>query len=93
MLPLDDAVGLSPHLSRLKARYDAGQVAVVQGVGYPNPNRSHFRAMDIWQTAVPERIEPTGWLGRYLQACACGTESSLKGSRWGRRCRSRSGPS
>ncbi len=79
VLRLDDAVGLSPHLPRLKARYDAGQVAVVQGVGYPNPNRSHFRAMDIWQTAVPERIEQTGWLGRYLQACACGTQNQLEG--------------
>ena len=76
--PLDGYVGLSPFLKQLKARYDAGQVAVVQGVGYPNPNRSHFRAMDIWQTAVPERIEPTGWLGRYLQACSCGMESHLE---------------
>lgn len=79
VLPLNDTVGLSPALPLLKARYDAGQVAVVQGVGYPNPNRSHFRAMDIWQTAVPERIEPTGWLGRYLQACACGTDKQLEG--------------
>jgi uncharacterized protein (DUF1501 family) len=79
VLPLSDTVGLSPALARLKARYDAGQVAVVQGVGYPNPNRSHFRAMDIWQTAVPERIEPTGWLGRYLQACSCGTDKQLEG--------------
>jgi uncharacterized protein (DUF1501 family) len=79
VLHLDDRVGLSPALSLLKARYDAGQVAVVQGVGYPNPNRSHFRAMDIWQTAVPDRIEPTGWLGRYLQACACGSDRQLEG--------------
>jgi uncharacterized protein (DUF1501 family) len=79
VLPLNEAVGLSPHLTRLKARYDAGQVAVVQGVGYPNPNRSHFRAMDIWQTAVPDRIEQSGWLGRYLQACACGTDKQLEG--------------
>src|SRR5215213_10553116 len=68
VLRLDDNVGLSPALPRLKARYDAGGVAVVQGVGYPNPNRSHFRAMDIWQTAVPDRIEQTGWLGRYLES-------------------------
>jgi uncharacterized protein (DUF1501 family) len=79
VLHLNDKVGLSPALPRLKSRFDAGQVAVVQGVGYPNPNRSHFRAMDIWQTAVPERIEPTGWLGRYLQACACGTDRQLEG--------------
>ena len=79
VLHLNDMVGLSPALPRLKARFDAGQVAVVQGVGYPNPNRSHFRAMDIWQTAVPERLEQTGWLGRYLQACACGTDRQLEG--------------
>ena len=79
VLPLTDTVGLSPALPHLKARYDAGRVAVVQGVGYPNPNRSHFRAMDIWQTAVPERNEQTGWLGRYLQACSCGTDRQLEG--------------
>ncbi|MCC7372173.1 MAG: DUF1501 domain-containing protein [Chloroflexi bacterium] len=79
VLKLDDRVGLSPALKNLKARYDRGQVAVVQGVGYPNPNRSHFRAMDIWQTAVPDRIEPTGWLGRYLQTCGCGTDKHLEG--------------
>jgi uncharacterized protein (DUF1501 family) len=79
ILPIDGNVGFSPRLDRLKARYDAGQVAVVQGVGYPNPNRSHFRSMDIWQTAVPDRIEKTGWLGRYLQACACGTDEHLEG--------------
>jgi uncharacterized protein (DUF1501 family) len=79
VLHLNDTVGLSPALPLLKARYDAGQVAVVQGVGYPNPNRSHFRAMDIWQTAVPDRIEPTGWLGRYLQACSCGSDKQLEG--------------
>ena len=78
VLPLDGKVGLSPYLKQLKARYDAGQVAVVQGVGYPNPNRSHFRAMDIWETAVPERVEATGWLGRYLQACGCGTDKHLE---------------
>ena len=79
VLPIDGNVGFSPHLKQLKARYDAGQVAVVQGVGYPNPDRSHFRAMDIWQTAVPEQIADTGWLGRYLQSCACGTDTHLEG--------------
>ncbi len=79
ILPIDGNVGLNPALRQLKARYDAGQVGIVQGVGYPNPNRSPFRAMDIWQTAVPEWVEPTGWLGRYLQACACGTGKHLEG--------------
>ncbi len=79
VLPLDGNVGFTPHLKHIKARYDAGQVAVVQGVGYPNPDRSHFRAMDIWQTAVPDRIGETGWLGRYLEACVCGTDKHLEG--------------
>ena len=47
--------------------YDSGDLAIVQGVGYPNPNRSHFRSMDIWQSAQPEIQQPsTGWLGRYF---------------------------
>jgi uncharacterized protein (DUF1501 family) len=52
-------------------------LAVVQGVGYPNPNRSHFRSMDIWHTARPDIIERTGWLGRYLDACQCGQDQPL----------------
>ncbi len=79
VLPLDGDVGFTPHLKHLKARYDAGQVAVVQGVGYPNPDRSHFHGMEIWQTAVPDQLGETGWLGRYLQACVCGTDKHLEG--------------
>ncbi len=71
VLPLTDRVGLHPTLERLKARFDAGQAAIVQGVGYPNPSRSHFRSTDIWETAVPERFEPKGWVGRYIEQCAC----------------------
>ncbi len=71
VLALDDRVGLHPSLSGLKARYERGQVAVVQGVSYPNPNRSHFRGTDIWESGVPDRLEPKGWVGRYLQACGC----------------------
>lgn len=71
VLPLNAELGLHPALGPLKARYDAGQLAVVAGVGYPNPDRSHFRAMDIWQTAEPAAYARTGWLGRYLSGCAC----------------------
>jgi uncharacterized protein (DUF1501 family) len=67
ILKINDYLGLHPNLAPLKAMYDDGDVAIVQGVGYPNPNRSHFRAMDIWQSAQPERESPaTGWLGRYF---------------------------
>jgi uncharacterized protein (DUF1501 family) len=76
VLLLDDALALHPALGPLKDRFDAGQLAVVLGVGYPNPDRSHFRAMDIWQTAVPEAYERTGWLGRYLAGCTCGRDEA-----------------
>lgn len=63
VLRLDDSVGLHPKLTGLKTLWDAGQLSVVQGVGYPNPNRSHFESMDIWHTA-DEKGGKTGWLGR-----------------------------
>jgi uncharacterized protein (DUF1501 family) len=68
VLPLDNDLGLSPSLKGLKSLWDAKQLAIVRGVGYPTPNYSHFRSMDIWQSAVPETDEPTGWLGRWLDA-------------------------
>ncbi|MGB2568654.1 DUF1501 domain-containing protein [Micromonospora citrea] len=63
---LDDEVGLNPALSGLHRLHGEGRLAVVRGVGYPKPDRSHFRSMDIWQTAQPERPGSTGWLGRWL---------------------------
>jgi uncharacterized protein (DUF1501 family) len=80
VLDLNGYVGLHPSLSALKTRFDQGEVAVVQGVGYPNPNRSHFRAMDIWQSGVPERVVQTGWLGRYVDAACCGQDQPLTSS-------------
>ncbi len=68
-LALDDDMGLHPALKGLKALYDDGALAVLNSVGYPNPDRSHFRSMDIWQTASgAKEILQTGWLGRYLDA-------------------------
>ncbi len=66
VLKLDDRIGLNPALLALKEMYAEGHVAVVQGVGYPSPNRSHFEATQIWETASPERPLATGWLGRTL---------------------------
>ncbi|WP_416906311.1 DUF1501 domain-containing protein [Micromonospora echinospora] len=63
---LDDEVGLNPALEGLHRLHGEGRLAVVRGVGYPKPDRSHFRSMDIWQTADPERPGTTGWLGRWL---------------------------
>ncbi|AMV24728.1 hypothetical protein VT84_10055 [Gemmata sp. SH-PL17] len=61
---LDDHVGLHSGMQALRPLWEAGNLAVVQGVGYPNPDRSHFEAMDIWHTADPKRAATTGWLGR-----------------------------
>nr|MDT0658570.1 DUF1501 domain-containing protein [Micromonospora sp. DSM 115978] len=66
VLRLDDATGLNPALAGLRDHYAAGRLAIVRGVGYPKPDRSHFRSMDIWQTANPVRPDTTGWLGRWL---------------------------
>ena len=64
VIVLDDHVGLHGKMQGLRAMIDRGELAVLQGVGYPNPDRSHFEAMDIWHTADPKRTTPTGWLGR-----------------------------
>jgi uncharacterized protein (DUF1501 family) len=67
VLKLDDHVGLHPQMTGLNELFKEGQLAVVQGVGYPNPDRSHFRSMDIWHSAQREVEQPRdGWLGRYL---------------------------
>jgi len=66
VLQLNGDVGLHPNMTALQSLYNANHVAVVQGAGYPNPNRSHYESMTIWQTASPDETIQTGWLGRYL---------------------------
>ena len=66
VLKLNDRIGLNPALKGLNELYKQGRLALVQGVGYPNPNRSHFEATQIWETASPDRPQQYGWLGRYL---------------------------
>jgi uncharacterized protein (DUF1501 family) len=70
VLAIDRNVGLNPGMQSIKSLYDKGMVAIVQGVGYPNPDHSHFRSTEIWQTAAPDRYEHTGWLGRYFDQTA-----------------------
>ena len=72
-------IGLHPSLAPLKELYDEGLVGLYQGVGYPNPNRSHFKSMDIWHTANPEGDgQGTGWIGRYFDnTCAGEPEPNL----------------
>lgn len=66
-LSLTDDIGIHPSLKGVKQLYDEGHVSIINGVGYPEPNRSHFRSMDIWQSASNAKsIINTGWLGRYI---------------------------
>ncbi len=67
VIPIDGRFGLHPAMGRIKDLWDQGNVAVVNGIGYPNPDRSHFRSMDIWHTAEPEKLIAEGWLGRVIR--------------------------
>lgn len=67
VIKLNDELGLHPSLTPLKRLYDNGYLTIINNVGYPNPVRSHFRSMDIWQTATDSnQFSQVGWLGRYL---------------------------
>jgi uncharacterized protein (DUF1501 family) len=84
-LPLGNSgQGLNRSMKGIKALYDQGKVAIVQGVGYPKPNFSHFDSIRIWETADPDRKQQDGWLGKTIASnydsqghplvgCACGT--------------------
>ncbi|MBS0657289.1 MAG: DUF1501 domain-containing protein [Verrucomicrobia bacterium] len=77
-LKLNDALGLHPSLAPLKSLYDAGHLGIVQGVGYPNPNRSHFRSTEIWQTASEaQEYRATGWLGSYFDHACAGADPTV----------------
>ena len=75
VLRINDTIGLNPALKAFKDMYDKGQVAIVQGVGYPKPDFSHFRSTEIWQTAAPDTYASTGWLGRYLDGAGLPAEN------------------
>ncbi len=68
VLQLNDEYGLHPSLGGLKTLWDNQRLAIIQGIGYPQPDRSHFRSMDIWQAAKTDAVLPTGWVGRMLDA-------------------------
>src|ERR1700716_3762518 len=83
-LPISKDFGLNKNLTGTKKLWDQGKVAIVQGVGYPKPNFSHFDSIRIWETADPERKQQDGWLGKTIASnydsqghplvgCACGT--------------------
>ncbi len=70
-LSLTDEASIHPSLTFFKELYDNGELAALNNVGYPDPDKSHFRSMDIWQSASSSKdFWETGWLGRYLdEAC------------------------
>lgn len=77
VLQVSDQLGLNPVLSPLQSLYDDGLLSIVNNVGYPNPDRSHFRSMDIWHTASESNeYLSTGWLGRYLDSSCQGCEAA-----------------
>ncbi|GGI45823.1 hypothetical protein GCM10008018_14050 [Paenibacillus marchantiophytorum] len=78
VLTLNNQMGLHPKLVNLKRFYDTKKLAIVQGVGYPQPSRSHFRSTAIWQTAIPETISTSGWLARYVESSLTGNKNPLR---------------
>ena len=68
MLPLDAELALNPSMGGIKSLWDQKKVAIIRGVGYPKPDRSHFSSMAKWQTASPEKHINSGWLGRWLDS-------------------------
>ena len=67
IIPLDDKVGLHPSMGPIRDLYNRGNVAIIQGIGYPDSPRSHFRSMDIWHTCEPDKLGTEGWLGKALR--------------------------
>ncbi len=68
----------------MKRLWDEGKVAVINGIGYPNPNRSHFRSMDVWHTAEAEKVGTEGWLGRAIRELDPTGDNVLTGINFGR---------
>src|SRR5919201_2485505 len=84
VLPINDAIGFNPNMAPMKELWDQGKVAIIQGIGYPHPNRSHFRSMDIWHTCEPDKVGTEGWLGRAIRDIDPHKENVLTGVNFGR---------
>jgi len=84
VLAINDHVGFHPSMKPIKDLYDEGKVAVIQGVGFPNCNRSHFRSMDVWHTCEPDKLVTEGWLGRTLRELDPRKENVVTGVNFGR---------
>lgn len=79
VLPINDQLGINAHAAPLKRLYDEGKMATVQGIGYPNSNRSHFRGMDIWHTCEPDRVGSEGWAALAVRELDPSGENVLTG--------------
>ena len=84
VLKIDDEYGFNPNMGAVKALWDEGKVAIINGIGYPNPDRSHFRSMDIWHTAESEKVGTEGWLGRVIRELDPKGDNVLTGVHFGR---------
>ncbi len=83
VLPINDTLAFHPQMGPFKELYDRGMVAIVQGIGYPNSNRSHFRGMDILHTCEPFKVSTVGWVGRTLKEIDPDGENPLTGVNFG----------
>ncbi len=79
VLPINDELGINENAAPFKRLYDEGKMAIIQGIGYPDSNRSHFRGMDIWHTAEPDRVGSEGWLGQAVRELDPKAENVLTG--------------
>ena len=84
VLPIDDRLGINNNAAPFKRLYDEGKMAIIQGIGYPDSNRSHFRGMDIWHTCEPDRVGLEGWLGLAVRELDPHSENVLTGVNIGR---------
>ncbi len=79
VIPINDTLAINKNASSFKDIFDAGNMAIIQGIGYPNSNRSHFRGMDIWHTCEPDKVGNDGWLGLALRELDPLSENVLTG--------------
>jgi len=84
VLPLNDELGFNPNTAPLKELYDQGKMAIIQGIGYANSTRSHFRGQDIWQTGEPDKIATEGWLGKLVRELDPKNENPLTAVSFGK---------
>jgi uncharacterized protein (DUF1501 family) len=84
VIPLNDKLAFHPAMGALKKYWDEGKLAIILGVGYPNPSLSHFRSMDIWATCEPDELGLIGWLGSVIQEIDPKAENVLTGVNFGR---------